>query len=211
MVLDLEIRALLRSPTIAPINFRFGTYVVNSHGFRELAECFSDRPQRHRIRVTTNPAIVSRRASAAYDPVRDKLNVRSEDVLATASGRGNVVHECTHAQFDLRAYRTMALDEESCAFITKAWYLLNCGENIGDPVFDFADPVQDIALAFVARQSRAGRGSQVVATGAEMSTLRQTMRQDYRYRNIEYRSTGIRGRRLRPPRVLPNPYRPSQD
>lgn len=204
MTLDLDVQRLLRSPEIRSINFRLGACLVTGEGFRQVSDCFSDTFQRHRIRITTRESIVGHNALASYQPSTDKVNVASRDILSTARGRAMMVHECTHAQFDLRSATVPRLQEEGSAFITHAWYLLNSGEDITDPAFVLTKPLVDVARAIVGRQTRAG--SQVVATAAEVITVTNEMQQRYRYRPGNYLSNGIRGRRYRQPQIEPNPY-----
>src|SRR6476660_7077703 len=130
MSLDLEIQSLLRSNEVKEIDFTMAGIHVSGHGFWELSHCVSDHSLRHRIRVTVRPQLVPSYADAAYDPDEDKINLRSPTVLATPAGRAAVVHECTHAQIDLRGIATPLRSEEGAAFIAEAWYLQACGANI---------------------------------------------------------------------------------
>ncbi len=93
MALDLDIQRLLRTNEVKQINFTMAGIRVSGHGFWELSDCFSDHPIRHRIRVTVRPQLVGPHALASYDPVDDKIHLRSTTVLQTASGRGALVHE----------------------------------------------------------------------------------------------------------------------
>ncbi|MEM9501197.1 MAG: hypothetical protein AAF941_05070 [Pseudomonadota bacterium] len=197
-MLDLDIQQLLRSADVSQINFQMAGLTVNGQGYRQVSDCLSDRPMRHRLRVTVNPAIVGHQALASYDPEDDKLNVRSSDILGTPQGRAQVVHECTHAQCDLRRRSSAILDEEGAAFVAEGWYLLAIGEDISDPVFNLSTNVQQIVRDVYRRAQQASAGQQVRIIGQQRNNLRGFMRRGYGYGSGHYRSDGIRGQRFRP-------------
>ncbi len=194
MTIDIQVQDLLRSNAVKEINFQFASLRVSGHGYWELSNCFADHPIRHRIRVTVRPQIVGPNALAMYDPDGDKLNPRSSDTLATAAGRATVVHECTHAQMDLRAGQTRIRSEEGAAFIAEAWYLLASGEQPTRPEFTLTPELIAIATDLRARAIRA-RGAAVALTADQVNTARRSMHRDYGVRAGVYRSDGIRGRR----------------
>lgn len=198
MTIDIQVQNLLRSNAVKEINFRFASLNVSGHGYWELSNCFADHPIRHRIRVTIRPQIVGPNAIAMYSPADDKLNLRSPDALASAEGRATVVHECTHAQMDLRGQRTRIRSEEGAAFIAEAWYLLASGEQPADPGFGLTADLIAIASDLRTRAIRA-RGAQVAMTSTQVNTARRSMARDYGYGSGVYRSDGIRGRRYRGP------------
>lgn len=197
-MLDLDIQQLLRSPDVSQINFRMAGLTVNGQGYRQVSDCLSDRPARHRLRVTVNAAIVGNQALASYNPEDDKLNVRSRDILGTAQGRAQVVHECTHAQCDLRGRNSAILDEEGAAFVAEGWYLLATGEDISNPIFNFSQNVQQVVRDVYQRAQQAGGGQQISISGQQRNDLRRFMRRGYGYGSGHYQSDGIRGQRFQP-------------
>jgi hypothetical protein len=197
MALDLDIQRLLRTNDVKQIDFTMAGIRVSGHGFWALSNCFSDHPIRHRIRVTVRPEIVGPHADASYDPVDNKIHLRSNTVLQTASGRGAVVHECTHAQLDLRAVHTSIRSEEGAAFIAEAWYYLARGQNIAVVSPGFPADIVGITTNLRAQAARA-IGAPVALTSDQINLARRAMVQ-LRYGTGHYHSDGIRGRRYRGP------------
>lgn len=193
MSLDLEIQSLLRSNQVKQIDFTMAGIHVSGHGFWELAHCFSDHFSRHRIRVTVRPQLVPSNADAAYDPDQDKINLRSATVLATPAGRAAVVHECTHAQIDLRGIATPLRSEEGAAFIAEAWYLQACGANVAMVSPGFPIEIFDIASDLRA-QSRQARGAPVALSPDQINAARFAM-VGLGYATGHYTSNGIHGLR----------------
>lgn len=197
MSLDLDIQRLLRSNEVKQINFTMAGIRVSGHGFWELSNCFSDQTMGHRIRVTVRPALVGPHAEAAYDPGGDKINLRSATVLGTPFGRASVVHECTHAQMDLRGVHTPIRSEEGAAFIAEAWYLLAC--NLDVPTASPGFPAEIAAIAADLRgQAARAIGRPVAMTPDQINQARRVM-VSFRYPTGHYHSDGIHGHRYRGP------------
>jgi hypothetical protein len=194
MSLDLDIQRLLRSAEVQEINFSMRGILVSGQGYMELSNCFSDRPMRHRIRVTIRPELVSHSAEAEYRPDTDKILLRSANSLQTPVSRAAVVHECTHAQCDLRARSTPIQNEEGAAFIAEAWYLL--ASNVSEADIDNAlgQEIRTIA-ADLRAQRRPGAGP-IELSADQINTVRRVMLQ-FGYAGGHYTSDGIRGRRYR--------------
>lgn len=196
MSLDLDVQRLLRTNEVKEIDFSMRGIRVSGYGFWELSNCFSDQTMRHRIRVTVRPQLVGPHAEAAYDPVEDKINLRSNAVLQTAVGRGTIVHECTHAQIDLRGIGTPLRSEEGAAYIAEAWYHLACGRRPAD-IPGFPADIGAIATDLRAR-SLLARGASVALTADQINAARRAM-VGLGYRTGHYVSNGVRGRRYRGP------------
>lgn len=195
MSLDLDIRNLLLTNQVKEINFLMAGARVTGHGYLELSRLFSDRPVPHRIRVTVRPQLVSPRAEASYTPDDDKLHLRSSHSLTTAFGRGSVVHECTHAQLDLRAMSTPIRSEEAAAFIAEAWYRLACGEGVAAVTADIPNPIVVVAQDLRQQASHA-IGAPVTLTTDQINTVRREVTL-MGYTTGHYINNGIRGYRYR--------------
>lgn len=175
MSLDIEIRDLLRSNEVKQINFIMRGIRISGHGYQALSECFSVAPIAHRIRVTVRPQLVPGRATAQYDPVDDKINLRSPDVLRTVFGRSVVVHECTHAQLDLRGVTTSIRSDESAAYIAETWYRLASDDSLVAMRNDgIPTDVINVTISLRERANRA-RGAAVSVRGDEIDLLRRAM------------------------------------
>ena len=153
-MLESDIRKLLRSNEVRSINFRLEGALVSGAGFHELANCFTDRPNGRRIRISVNPAHLWPTSLAAYDSRNDRLHVRGGDVLATPGGCALVVHECTHAQTDMRARPLAVRPDEAMARIAMAWYLLARGENVPAHVPRLHPDFTELARTLRARSLR---------------------------------------------------------
>lgn len=191
MSIDLEIRALLLSPQLKEISFSMRGIRVTGPGFAELANCFSDHPIRHRIRVTTRPVLVGPRSIAVYMPDTNKILLRSDTVLHTVIGRSHVVHELTHAQLDLRGRSTPLRSDESAAFIAEAWYLLASGVSNDEIDQSVTSGIRTIA-ADLRNQAQISRG--VVEVSADQINTARWIMGTFRYENGHYHYDGIRGR-----------------
>jgi hypothetical protein len=196
MSLDIPIRDLLRSPQVSEINFHWRGIIVTGQGFRELSNCFfenNDPNIRHRIRVTVRPQLVAHDAEAQYDPDNDKINLRSLNSLDTAPQRGSVVHECTHAQIDLRSIATNVQNEEGAAFIAETWYML--ASNVDSATIDNR-VTQEIREITADLRSQTLLGGPAQLSQAQIDVVRRVMFQ-FGYRSGHYTSNGIRGYRYR--------------
>jgi hypothetical protein len=192
MSLDLDIQALLRSAEVQSINFHMRGIIITGHGYRELSNCFSTTPIRHRIRVTVRPILVHSDSEAEYLPDEDKILLRSPLVLQDPFGRGCVVHECTHGQVDLRAVATPIRAEEGAAFIAESWYHLACANDVAIVAPGIPTEIVQIATALRARAA----GGPAIMTADEINTARRAMA-NLGYEDGHYLSDGIRGMRLR--------------
>ena len=195
MAMDLAIQNLLRSNEVKQIDFTMAGIRVSGHGFQQLSYCFSDHPIHHRIRVTARPQLVGPHVEASYDADNDKLHLRSRAVMNTVSGRAAVLHECTHAQLDMRAAGTPIRAEEGAAFIAEGWYYLACGEGDALANSDIPNDITNIVIDLRARGARL-IGGPVAMTGRQINLARAAMRQ-FGYANAHYVSDGIGGYRYR--------------
>jgi hypothetical protein len=194
MALDLEIQALLRTNQVKEINFSMRGILVTGHGFWELSHHFSDGVMRYRIRATVNPRIVGVHTNARYNADDDRIHLRSPTTLSTPRGRGSVVHECTHAQIDMRARPTPIRSEEGAAFIAQVWYLLACGENV---FVNSSFPAELVTIVETLRQKSLRTSRPIQLSSDQINTVRRIMRDRYRYGTGHYTADGIHGFRYR--------------
>ena len=192
MSLDLEIQSLLRSPQVNEINFNMRGILVTGQGYLELSNCFSDQAIRHRIRVTVRPELVSPGAVAEYLPGPDKICLRSNMVFQIPVWRSDIVHECTHAQIDLRAVATPIQNEEGAAFIAQAWYML--ASNVDQAWIDQIVTTEIREIATDLRAQSLLPGGPVQVSQNQIEVARRMMLQ-FGYRSGHYTSNGIRGLR----------------
>ncbi len=195
-----DIHSFLRSAAVQDINFSFNSHPVTGHLLDQLANLFSDTPIRGRIRVTTNPAIVGgprSRTQAAWDPDRDKINVRSDDILDTPVGSSYFLQECVHAIQDWRSVDMRIQVAEGMAYLAQTWYLLNSPPGSVAAVGIPRDMV-DVARELRHTYRTTTRVSPAVMTDPQYQRVRQSVLNDYGYRTGFYDNDGIRGiRRLR--------------
>lgn len=202
--LDLDVQGLLRGNQVQEINFQMDRIRVSGLGFAALSNLFTDRPIRERVHVVVNPNVLGPRTEALYRPSGgNTIVVRSPTVMATLAGRATLVHECTHAQVDLRGLPTNVPAGEAVAFIAEAWFLLACaGDNIDKIVPDFAPAIVDIAKDLRARSRPSGRpevvrtsrGKPVEMSRYQTAVAHEIVLQYYRYERGFYEGNGIWGR-----------------
>ena len=193
MALDREIQNLLWTRQVNEINFLMAGIRVSGQGFLELSNRFSDQTMRHRIRVTVRPQLVPRRAIGSYDQRDNKIHLRDDRVMTTPFGRSCIVHECTHAQLDMRGTSTPMRSDESAAFIAETWYLLACGEDVA--AVSPTVPTEIITITRTLREAAAG-GAAVNMTPDQINVARRAMA-NLGYRTGHYIYDGIRGYRYR--------------
>lgn len=184
-----RIHALLRSPEVRGINFNYRRFQVTGNAFQHLSRRFADRPIPNRIRVTTNPRIVGRRPLARYNQTNDKINVRSETILATGGGRGVFLHECVHALQDWAGGDVMVYIAEGLATVAETWYYLSSGVNIAGLA---SPPHADIVA--VTQELRAAPGAISAMTQPQFQRVRGGLR-SMGYRGGRYEFDGLRGSR----------------
>lgn len=189
MSLDIEIQSLLRSNEVKQIDFSFGYMLISGHGFQRLSDCFSDWQIPHKVRVVVRPAIVGRRPLAHYD--RGTIRLKSADVLQTVSGRAVVLHECTHAQCDLRGGNMPQRSAEGAAFIAEAIFRLASGQSLTDIDHEVTAEIREIAESVLGTY-RITRHT-VELTAEEINIARRVMAQDFWYGNAAYIYNGIGG------------------
>jgi hypothetical protein len=191
------IHSLLRSPEVRGINFIYRGFSVTGRKFTELANRFSEVIMPHRIRVTTNPAIVGRDL-ARYDPDpgNDQINVRSSNILDTVTGRAVFVHECVHALQDWRGIDMRITVAESLAYVAMTWYLLNTTvsfNSLTDPPTDaLVDVTRELMESYGAQNWSSPMSSSPVAmTSQQYARVRQSVIRDYGYRTGFYDFNGL--------------------
>ena len=204
MSLDLDVQALLRSTQVQEINFQLGRIRVSGLGFAALSNLFTDREIRERVHVVVRPGVLRPDTEALYRPSGgNTIVVRLPTVMATLAGRATLVHECTHAQVDLRGIPTSVPEGEAVAFVAKAWFLLaSAGDNVDKIAPDFAPAFVDIAKDLRARSRPSGRpevirtsrGKSVEMTRYQIAVAREIVLQYYRYERGFYEGNGIWGR-----------------
>jgi hypothetical protein len=202
------IHTLLRSPEVRGINFAYTDantnpiHSITGHKFFELSNLFADQYVPHRIRVTTNSAIVGPQGSrtfASYDADEDKINVRSSNVLDTIYGRSCFLHECVHAIQDWRGIDMRTQVAEAMAYIAQTWYLLIAGGPLDDMSAPMIEVTREIMGSYSAHYLHPATliVSPVSMTREQYFRVRQSVLDDYGYRTGFYDNNGIRGGRRR--------------
>ena len=204
MSLDLDVQVLLRSSQVQEINFRLGRIRVSGLGFTALSNLFTDREIRERVHVVANPEVLPPDTEALYRPSGgNTIVVRLPTVMGTLAGRATLLHECTHAQVDLRGIPTNVSAGETVAFVAEAWFLLaSAGDNVDKIKPRFAPAFVDIAKDLRARSRPSGRseavrtsrGKPVDMTPYQIAVAREIVYQYHRYERGFYEGNGIWGR-----------------
>ena len=127
MAIKEEIIALLRSAEVSRINFRFNGFAVNNFLYSEVAAAMSGAQPR--VRVVNEPQHMPPGVTASYNPVANVFNFKFNR-LRSADDCALVVHEATHAGFDLRRQRIWAGDDEACAYIAETLYNRYAGNDV---------------------------------------------------------------------------------
>lgn len=182
------VTSVLGSAAVGEINFSMGGITVSAAGFHAvqglITHDVSARPPKILINEITN--ITFHGFLGLYRPGPDILDLGSLADQSTPAGKATIVHECTHAQVDMRRLQTPILTEEGAAYIAETWYLLAAGHPVpaGMPLaFD------TIASAL---RARSRPGQVVAATRAELNDARDAAR-ELGYESGHYFSNGIRG------------------
>lgn len=112
---------LKRTPEIARLNFAFGKLQVSPNGYQnDVADAISAK----KIKVKPGSPAVPDGAGAAYYAGFDTLDLRAGFSISKLSDQAYVVHECTHALFDLQNIGDHSgYDDEAASYIAEAIYL----------------------------------------------------------------------------------------
>lgn len=126
-----EVRTVLTSPHAREIRFRVrDNLVVTGEGFAALAPLITHNrqapPPRIWVREQAN-LLTLHGMDGVYYPSPDRLHLVSLAAASTPRGHGHIIHECTHAQIDMRAVDTPIRSEEGAAFLAEAWYHVAAG------------------------------------------------------------------------------------
>ncbi|HEY3740341.1 MAG TPA: hypothetical protein VGL53_10875 [Bryobacteraceae bacterium] len=122
---------VLRGPGISGLNFGVGRIYVASTSYERVAQAI----ERGFITVHANPAMVN---MAQYDENANRI-----DVAPGMTDFALVVHECTHAIFDIGDYSSTAEESEGIAYIAQALYVIRRWgpQPRYFPSADFKDPL----------------------------------------------------------------------
>ncbi len=147
---------ILRQPGLAKIGFTLNGLSVTGHGYGLVAKAIEEK--KIECRVVDKFESQGSAELAAGSTVEARYNVDANAMLLPREDYGSVnhleeasvVHEATHAIFDLAATscntRTLAIDDESAAIFAQALYLKLCEKNQGN--FTMMEP-QDEAMKLV--------------------------------------------------------------
>jgi hypothetical protein len=127
MAIKEEIINLLRSSEVSRINFRFNGILVNGELYSQVANAMEGAQPR--VRVVSLPQHLPAGVTASYDPNVNVLNFKFNS-LRNVDDRALVVHEATHAGFDLARRRIWAGDDEACAYIAETLYHRYAGDDV---------------------------------------------------------------------------------
>jgi hypothetical protein len=195
---------VLRDPVIQHIRFNVGSVPVTSRLFERVAE----RIRRGDIRVTYNPSLGR---DAYYYSGSNELEL-SFQVASRDTQRGVIVHECTHAGFDLmKASKMRMVSSEAGGYLAQCVFV--CFKN-RDPTQRLRGdtPAKDKKFEVAWRLAEKIKSGQQ-PTAAELQELRRAVLVDPDYRSIGWSSLagfdGI-GRRLpnrHPPTMIYHPGR----
>lgn len=151
---------LKRTPEIARLNFAFGKLKVYPSGYQtDVADAISSG----KIKVKADSGAVGAGAGAAYFTDYDTLELLPGFSIAKQRDQAFVVHECTHAFFDLLSIGNHSgHDDEAAAYIAEAIYL----EAIGAP--PASGHLIRVAAHAIAKKVLAGA---YAVSAADMATL----------------------------------------
>jgi hypothetical protein len=106
--------SVLRGPKIAKMNFGVGRFVIFSSQYEEVAQAI----ERGFIKVHGDP---TRSNNALYH-----YDTNVIDIAPGMTDYGLIVHECTHAIFDIQKYTAAVEEAEGIAYVAQQLYgLLN--------------------------------------------------------------------------------------
>lgn len=151
---------ILRQLGMWKINFELGGLIVTGQRYAMVAKAVEEGKIECRVvdklpsqgKDELAPGMVS---VARYKAELNAMIFSSENYgSAKVSEEKTIVHEATHAMFDLFAKsqddRTLAMNDESAAVLAEALYLRLCDKNVGNFAM-FIDGPQDEALKLADR------------------------------------------------------------
>lgn len=126
MAIKDDIDAFLRkNPHIAKINFAFGSLLVYPSAYqRDVADAIASEQIKIRLRGPSSAA-----AGASYDVLYDSLELSPTFSSSSSSDQAFLVHECTHAHFDIQSLGpNSAHENEAAAYLAEAVFLEAAGQ-----------------------------------------------------------------------------------
>ena len=119
-----RVLTLLRGPTAGRIRFTFpffaGTVTISPVSFRHVANAIERGDMRLDVTNTFPPGVAGQYISGRPNTLRIKPIIGREE-------EGLVLHECTHAVFDLTHTRVNANDDEAASYVVDALYFRMTG------------------------------------------------------------------------------------
>ncbi|MBA3447142.1 MAG: hypothetical protein H0T56_05985 [Pseudaminobacter sp.] len=109
------ILATLREPVVARMNFGVGRMFIPSSQYEWVAKAIEGGY----ISVVENPALSG---SAVYHYGANRIDVPAYGGLPSLGQRALIIHECTHAIFDLRKMTSPVEESEGMAYVAQALY-----------------------------------------------------------------------------------------
>lgn len=138
-------------------------------GFRAVSTALAGPLPAIRV-IVDPPGLLKSGSNAEYDADENLFTFQSNYLMSTARGRGDAVHEASHAVADFRKRSTSMRSEEGAAYVAEAWYHLNIGS---DPGSYIPEKVTEVA-AEVRLRAKSSSGS-VRMSGSEVNTVRREM------------------------------------
>src|SRR5262252_7136450 len=119
-----RVLTLLRGPTVGRIRFTFpffaGTVTISPVSFRRVADAIESGRMRLDVTNTFPVGVAGQYISGTPNTLRIKPIIGREE-------EGLVLHECTHAVFDLTHTRVNANDDEAASYVVDALYFRMIG------------------------------------------------------------------------------------
>lgn len=142
--------SIIRSRPCLDIAFTIAGMTLMGYGYGYVADMLQDGV----IGVAIGP---TGGFDASYDSSANLITFSSPDPakIATPSGRGTVVHECSHAVVDAVAKgKSVAYgDDEVAAYIAQTVYSINAGDSF-NKVGPVAGPLYAIATKIIANKTK---------------------------------------------------------
>lgn len=141
---------ILRNPAIARIKFKIDSFAVSPRSYAQVAGLIKDG----RIRVEYNWGVGT---SAYYYEIKNKIEV-GFTAATSLTKRAQVVHECTHAAFDVHLYsKSTVATSEAAAFVAECLFARINSPKPDDPEYRLYDDKEEKDRIYRAAWKIAGK------------------------------------------------------
>jgi hypothetical protein len=193
---------ILREPGIQKINFSLNAIIVKGQDYAPVAQAIADgRIQCQVVKQFASQGELARGMSveARYETDSNVMLFQRANYGSTASEERTILHEATHAMFDLRGskkhnIRQISIDDESAAVLVEALYTRLCKKELmGFKMVQYGPQDEALRIAdnmMAERNNFEDDTSMYVLKEEDLQMLRAAVATDWNFTRVVDKKTG---------------------